>query len=935
MKPQSGGDSGAFDVAVIGMSGRFPGAPEIETFWKNLCNGVETISVFEEPKCAIDDPSGTRHVRARGVLENIETFDCEFFEMSPRQAELLDPQQRLFLECAWEALEVAGHSATEHSHQIGVFASTSISTYLFELLASRPELAADRLALLLGNDKDFLATRVSYKLDLKGPSVTVQTACSSSLVAVCLAWQNLITFQCDIALAGGVSICIPQIAGYDIEPGMHSLDGHCRAFDVNASGMVPGNGVGVVVLRRLQDAISDNDSILAIIKGTALNNDGGGKAGFTAPSVQQQADVISIAHATAGISAESVDYIEAHGTGTRIGDVVEVKALVQAFRRTTDALGFCGLGSVKTNIGHLDAAAGVAGLIKTILALQHKAIPPSLHCSVPNPELDLATSPFYVVTSKRDWPARDWPRRAGISSFGIGGTNAHVVLEEAPSPVCMSKSRETEQLVVLSAKSQAALEDTCLRLAYHLGQKPESNMLDVAYTLGVGRKEFRYRVAVACRNKSETITTLKSRKTKEAIQNSVATSRKGIIFALGNGAGSCPGEIRSDCLSDLSRVEYEFSATIREFEELCGCSIYSVINSNGSHAMHTEALFAYRYLYVRSLMTLGLAVNVFVAHGIGELLAACLLGVIDLRESLSVLLSRRSVCERASNSPRGEVRSDGRHQVDHGTSQAQEERLDTAEHHTVLSTSEKKSKGLKAELPEVKIYCAVTGEQVDKESLMDRSYWSDHELSNSESVYDLPSSTDAAESIVLSFEQGVECPRFVQNEATPSPSVARRALMMDPPIHLIGKLWTLGAHVDWVMFYSNQGGRRIALPTYPFQRDTFWALRTTNVQAAKRLDEQSNDVRLYGRPRLPNPYVAPRTKTQSKLAGIWGDCLGIDKVGVEDDFFLLGGDSLTTTEIASRIQRELNVVVSPALCFRFVTIRSFADYLEAQSLLQR
>ena len=455
---------GLDSVAVVGMSCRFPGAGNIDQFWQNLIDGLESVSRFSADDLAElgIDPQVLRHanyVNARGVLNDIEMFDASFFGYSPREAEILDPQQRLFLECAWEALESAGCDPDAYSGLIGVYAGVGMSKYLFNLY-SNPNIInlVGPYQISLANDKDHITTRTAYKLNLRGPAITLQTACSTSLVAVCTACRSLLDYHCDMALAGGSAIDLPQKIGYFYqEGGIASPDGHCRAFDADARGTVGGNGVGVVLLKRLSDALADNDPIHAIILGSAVNNDGALKVGYTAPSVDGQAAAIAMAHAVAGVEPDSLSYIEAHGTGTTLGDPIEIAALAQVFREQTERKQFCAIGSVKTNIGHLDTAAGVASLIKTVLALKHKLLPPSLHFHKPNPKIDLANSPFYVNTGLADWKVGSTARRAGVSSFGIGGTNAHVVLQEAPE-ILSAPSLRAYQLLSLSARTPTALD---------------------------------------------------------------------------------------------------------------------------------------------------------------------------------------------------------------------------------------------------------------------------------------------------------------------------------------------------------------------------------------------------------------------------------------------------------------------------------------------
>ncbi|MBN3888580.1 MAG: SDR family NAD(P)-dependent oxidoreductase [Nostoc sp. JL31] len=433
------------EIAIIGMSGRFPGAKTLDEFWQNCCNGVESISFFsdEELELAGIDPSSfndANYVKASGILSDIDLFDAAFFDISPKEAQIIDPQHRLFLECAWETLENAGYDPATYTGLIGVYAGMGMNLYAgrtywnHNLYPNRERLEhVDDSQLAIANGVDFLPTRVSYKFNLQGPSVNVQTACSTSLVAVHQACRSLIQGECDMALAGAAAIAVPQKSGYRYQPGMIlSPDGHCRAFDANSQGTVGGNGVGIVMLKRLADAIADGDNIYAVIKGSAINNDGSQKISYTAPSVQRQAAMIAQAQAIANINPETITYIETHGTGTTLGDPIEIAALTQAFRSKTQKQQFCAIGSVKTNIGHLDTASGIAGLIKTVLALKHRLLPPSLNFKHPNPKIDFANSPFYVNTTLSEWQPDQTPRRAGVTSLGVGGTNVHVILEEAP-----------------------------------------------------------------------------------------------------------------------------------------------------------------------------------------------------------------------------------------------------------------------------------------------------------------------------------------------------------------------------------------------------------------------------------------------------------------------------------------------------------------------
>ena len=444
------------DIAIIGMAARFPGANNIDTFWENLVDGKESITTFTSEELDANGPDShlrdePGYVRAAPILEDVDKFDAAFFGYSPREAQMMDPQHRILLECAVSALEHAGYGKKTSQNSTSVFVGSAMNTYLlFSGLA--PRYIDEYLPTLIGNDKDFLATRISYKLNLKGPSVTVQTACSTALVATHMACQSLLNGESDMALAGAASVRVPHEAGHLYIPGsVFTPDGHCRPFDAKAQGTIFGSGVGMVVLKRLEDAIEDGDHIHAIIKGTAINNDGATKVDYTAPSVESQSKAIDEALAVSGVDPRSISYVEAHGTGTAIGDPIEVAALTQAFRGYTEENQFCALGSVKSNIGHLDVAAGMAGLIKTILSLEHKMIPPTLHYAAPNPEIKFEQTPFFVNDTLREWHAPNGLRRAGISALGIGGTNAHIILEEAPPK---NQERPTSEISNLSCYLQ-------------------------------------------------------------------------------------------------------------------------------------------------------------------------------------------------------------------------------------------------------------------------------------------------------------------------------------------------------------------------------------------------------------------------------------------------------------------------------------------------
>jgi acyl transferase domain-containing protein/acyl carrier protein len=668
------------EIAIIGMEGRFPGARTIIDFWQNLKAGVESVTYITDQELAAAGVAAELrerpdYVRLRPILDDVEFFDAPFFGYTPREAEIMDPQQRIFLECAWAALERAGYDAEQYPGAIGIYAGVNINSYLLNLYTNRAfREASDDLQALLGNDKDYLATRISYKLNLTGPSFSVQSACSTGLVAVHLACRSLLGGECDMALAGGVSISLPQHAGYQYQAGgLYSPDGHCRAFDAHAQGTSFGNGVGLVVLKRLDDALTDGDTIHAVIKGSAINNDGAQKVGYTAPSGTGQLKVISAAHAIAEIDPATIGYVEAHGTATPLGDPIEIAALTRAFRAGTQKTGFCAIGSVKTNIGHLNTAAGIAGLIKTVLMLEHQQIPPSLHFDTPNPNIDFADSPFYVNTQLAEWRAGDNRRRAGVSAFGVGGTNAHVVLEEAPAAQPTGTSRPT-QLLLLSAKTAAALETATANLAAHLRQHPNLDLADAAYTLQIGRRRLSHRRMLICRDHADALAQLDAPQNISTTEQE-ATHRPVVFMFPGGGAqyvhmgaglyasepvfratiDQCAELLRPLLGLDIRAIIFDTSArgTIDQAptnDEGHDSSIVLRPSSEGTPALTQTglalpALFAVEYAMAQLWMSWGVRPTAMIGHSLGEYSAACLAGVLSLEDALALVVLRGQLFE--------------------------------------------------------------------------------------------------------------------------------------------------------------------------------------------------------------------------------------------------------------------------------------------------
>lgn len=681
------GDAGSSEFALIGMTGRFPGARGVEELWENLRDGVESVTFFTDeelaaagvPPATFNDP---RYVRAGAVLEDVDKFDAGLFGYSPREAEVMDPQHRSFLECAWEVLERGGYDSETYPGSIGVFAGANLSTYLLQLYAD-PAVreSVNMLQAILGNDKDSLTTTVSYKLNLRGPSVAVQTFCSTSLVAVHMACQSLRNDECDMALAGGVRIVVPHRQGYLYETGgIAPSDGHSRSFDAKADGSVLGHGVAVVLLKRLEDAQADGDPILAVVKGSAINNDGSLKAGYTAPSVAGQAAAVARAYDNAGVDPSTLGYVEAHGSATELGDPIEVAALTQAFRRWTDGTGFCPIGSVKSNFGHLDRAAGVTGLIKTVLALQHEEIPPNINFEEPNPKIDFAGSPFVVNDTLRPWPRGPEPRRAAVNSLGMGGTNVHVVLEEPPEVEPSGPSRPW-QLLLLSARSETALASTRCNLATHLAARPDVPLADVSWTLQLGRRALDHRCALVCRSAEEAVPMLEAGTTGRIRTSYCEEGERSVVFLLSGLGGQYP---------DMGRGLYDGEPVFREQVDRCatllepwlGLDLRQVLYPAGGAAADTEAeaeaeaevdlrrmlgrgsgqedgpetrlhetryaqaaLFVVEYALAQLWMSWGIRPAALIGYSLGEYVAACLAGTLSLEDALRIVAERARLIE--------------------------------------------------------------------------------------------------------------------------------------------------------------------------------------------------------------------------------------------------------------------------------------------------
>ncbi len=875
-------------VAVIAMAGRFPGAADVERFWENLRDGVECVRSFTDeelraaglPEHLVTHP---RFVRTRAVLDDIDLFDARFFGYSPREAELMDPQQRVFLECSWEVLERAGYDPGRYEGMIAVYAGMNTSSYVMNL-QSQPELmsSAGGMQSSLSVDKDYLATRVSYDLNLRGPSMTVQTACSTSLVAVHEACRSLLDHGCDIALAGGVCIGVPVVNGVVYEPGgILSADGHNRTFDARADGTVASSGSAVVALKRLEDALADGDQIHAVIRGTAVNNDGSAKVGFTAPSVEGQAAVIALAQASAGVDPESISYVEAHGTATALGDPIEVAALTKVFRERTAKRAFCGLGSLKSNMGHLSEAAGVAGLIKTVLAMEHGQLPPSLHFDNPNPNIDFDDSPFYVVSELRDWTTPSGvPRRAGVSAFGLGGTNAHAILEEAPALDATGPSRPC-QLLMLSAKSREALDVAATSLASHLEGHSDLNLADVAYTLQVGRGEFRHRRAVLCRDASEAVQALRGGAAERVWTRHAPERAPSVVFMF-------PGHGHQHM--DMGRELYETEAVFRDVVDegleylrdeldfdLQGFLYPAEADSADPAAVldrptiFQPALFLVDYAMAKLWQSWGVEPVACIGHSLGEYVAACVSGVLSYRDALRIVSLRGRLMEKSPDGAMLSIPFDEDHvralleneegiwlsavnapslclvSGDPTRIAVFEERLtrDGVECSRVAATHAYHS-GLmeggvrplvdavgKAALGSLGIpfMSNLTGDWITESEARSPEYWGLHLREPVRFAEGMERILKMPDQILLEIGPGQIMTSLARMHDACDPGRVLISSMRHPKAEVsdaavvmgaVARLWTAGGRLSWPGFYRDESRRRVTLPTYPFQRQRFW-----------------------------------------------------------------------------------------------------------------
>lgn len=875
-------------IAIVGIAVRMPGAADVRQFWENLKTGKESISLFSKEEMLeagvsaemIDLPN---YIAAKGIIEGVELFDANFFGIAPREAELMDPQHRVLMECAWAAMEDAGYVPAQYPGRIAVFTSAGMNTYLPVNLMSNPDLLEQvgGFELSIYNDKDFVPTRIAYSMNIKGPAIDIGTACSSSLVSTHLACQHLLTYQSDMALVGGVTIHLPQKVGHLHEAGSaYSPDRHCRPFDSTQSGLIDGNGAAVIIVKRLEDALNDGDKIHALIRGSAINNDGSDKVGYAAPSVNGQAEAILEALAVAEVEADSISYVEAHGTSTPLGDPIELAALTQAFRSDTDRTGFCGVGSVKSNIGHVDKAAGLAGLIKTTLALEHELLPPSLNWKAPNPKLQIEKTPFYVVHQPKPWPRTAQPRRAGISSFGVGGTNAHAILEEAPLPESSSPGR-SRQLLTLSAKTKHGLTEYAKNLANHLTNNPDINMADVASTLQRGRKAFSQRLSFTCHSAQDAVDILQAAKYHTSEEKNFTNA----VFMF-------PGQ--GSQYAGMAKELYEDEITFKDTVDACASILQPLLKLDIRTILfpdHNEieqanlllqetsitqpCLFTIEYALAKLWIEWGVTPKSMIGHSLGEYVAACLANVLSLEDALRLVATRSQLMQgmatgsmlsvplsaeriqqdikslnlaieiAAKNGPTLCVVAGSKEQIERYKSVlSQQHGIDSqvlkTSHafHSVMMEPMLKSfetvlttVSLKA--PSITYVSNLSGTWITREEATNPDYWCRHlrqAVCFSQGIQTILAETDNA--LLIEVGPGKTLGQLVrlnQNQgeiATTTifslPTIHENIGAMDFILNSLAKTWVRYQPVNWDAFNQQEKRFKVSLPTYPFERTKYW-----------------------------------------------------------------------------------------------------------------
>ncbi|PRY30675.1 type I polyketide synthase [Pseudosporangium ferrugineum] len=955
-------------LAIVGMACRFPGADTPEKFWANIEAGVDSVRPFTDEELdrwsgGAERPADPRYVNRHGVVDGVGDFDAGFFGYTSRDATMLNPEQRLFLECSWEALERAGYDPANVPGVVGVYGGAARNGY-GNIVREHRFAGADEFAVNLANDPEHLCSRVAYKLGLTGPAVAVMSVCSTSLVAVHEAGLALLAGDCDTALAGGVSIQLPRRGYWFQENGVMSPEGRCRAFDAGAAGIVAGDGAGVVVLRRLADALDDGDPVLAVVRGSAVNNDGRRRPGFTAPSVQGQSEVVRAAHAVAGVSPASIGYVEAHGTGTPVGDPIEISALTDAFGAADLPPGSIPIGSVKTNIGHTDTAAGAASLIKTVMMLRHRRIAPSLGFDAPNPEIDFAATPFAVATQSRPWESPGRPRRAGVSSFGIGGVNAHAVLEEAPERPGRGPVSTRPELFVLSARTPEALTTMAGNLLDHLSRHPGERPDEVARTLQTGRHAFGYRGHLVWPPAPGT---------QPRFHRSPAPAGDPTVAFLLPGQGSLRPGMTRQLYDEVPGFRAVLDECCELFRPVLGADLrellYSADPGAAGEALERieyaqPALFAIDYAIARTWTDQGVVPGAMIGHSLGELVAACLAGVLTLPDAVATIGLRAAVLagmppgamlavslpdERvrelvdgetlglaAINGPQQCVVAGTPERVAELAARLREQGVHSrpvaaggAYHTPLMDPAVDKFRGHLAAVtlrpPSIPYVSTISGDWITDAQATDPDFWA-RQLSSpvlfEPALRTLLATT--ADGVLLETGPG----QALSSMATLRPKESRRRALpslgdvtkagdeVGALLNTAGQLWQAGVPVDWRRRHPEQPVPRVTLPTYPFQRQTHLVFPPHEPAAAPRRDA------------APEPPAAAPGPVRQRILLMFQQILGCDEQLDDPHFFEQGGDSLTAMQLTTLLDEAFGVAPPLETVFDAPTVSELSAIVE-------